>query len=127
MIGIKKVRYNKSYSSEAVRIYLSVLTLNIHKGVFSTQSVNLALSIFHESTIAAGKSYFPERKDISGLLSLIHTWWTIVHSRDRFCSNQLGNAGIDGDGKTDFFLSFAEWINNWSESPVFCLTPLLMH
>ena len=65
----------------------------------------------------------PERKDISGFLSLIHTWWTIVNSRDRFCSNQLGNAVIDGDGKTDFFLSFAEWLNNWSESPVFCLTP----
>ena len=71
------------------------------------QSVNLALSILHESTIAASKSYFPERKDISGFLSLIHTWWTIVNSRDRFCSNQLGNAVIDGDGKTDFFLSFA--------------------
>ena len=86
------------------------------------QSVNLVLSIFHESTIAASKSYFPERKDISGFLSLIHTWWTIVNSRDLFCSNQLGNAVIDGDGKTDFFLSFAEWLNNWSESPVFCLT-----
>ena len=36
------------------------------------QSVNLALSIFHESTIAASKMYFPERKDISGFLSLIH-------------------------------------------------------
>ena len=42
--------------------------------------------------------------------------------------NQLGNAVIDGDGKTNFFLSFAEWLNNWSESPVFCLTPhTLMH
>ena len=59
------------------------------------RSVNLALSIFHESTIAASKSYFPERKDISGFLSLIHTWWTIVNSRDRFCSNQLGNAVIE--------------------------------
>ena len=76
------------------------------------QSVNLALSIFHESTIAASKSYFPERKEISCFLSLIHTWWTIVNSRDRFCSNQLGNAVIDGDGKTDSFLSFAEWLNN---------------
>ena len=78
------------------------------------QSVNLAISIFQESTIAASKSYFPERKDISGFLSLIHTW-TIVNSQ--------GNAVIDGDGKTDFFLSFAEWLNNWSDSPVFCLTP----
>ena len=93
----------------------------IHSGN-NKQSVNLALAIFHESTIAASKSYFPERKDISGFLSLIHTWWTIVNSRDRFCSNQLGNAVIDGDGKTDFFLSFAEWLNNWAESPVFCLT-----
>ena len=82
------------------------------------QSVNLALSIFHESTIAASKSYFPERKDISGFLSLIHTCWTIVNSRDRFCSNQLGNAVIAEDGKTDFFLSFAEWLNNLSEQSV---------
>ena len=67
------------------------------------QFVNLALSIFHESMIAASKSYFPERKDISGFLSLIHTWWTIVNSRDRFCSNQLGNAVIDGDGKLNYF------------------------
>ena len=44
-----------------------------------------ALSIFHESTIAASKIYFSERKDISGFLSLIHTWWTIVNPRDRFC------------------------------------------
>ena len=71
------------------------------------QSINLALSIFHESMIAASKSYFPERKDISGFLSLIHTWWTKGNSQDRFCSNQLGNAVIVGDGKTNFFLSFA--------------------
>ena len=51
----------------------------VHPGN-NKQSVNLALSIFHESTIAASKSYFPERKDISGFLSLIHTWWTIVNS-----------------------------------------------
>ena len=36
------------------------------------QSVNLALSTFHESTIAASKSYYPERKYISSFLSLIH-------------------------------------------------------
>ena len=87
------------------------------------QSVNLALSIFHESTIAASKSYFPERKYISGYLSLIHTRWTIIKSQDRFCSNQLGNAVIGVDGTNEFFLSFAEWLNNWSESPVLCLTP----
>ena len=67
-------------------------------------SVNLA--IFHEITIVASKSYFPERKDISGFHSLIHTWWTIVNSQDRFCSEQLGNAVVVGDVKTIFFLSF---------------------
>ena len=38
------------------------------------QDVGLALSIFDEGTIAAFHSYFPERDDCSGLLSLIQTW-----------------------------------------------------
>ena len=78
------------------------------------QFVHSALSIFHKNTIVARKSYFPERKEICGFISLIHTWRRIVNSRDRFCSNQLRIADVDVDGNTDFFLSFAEWLNNWS-------------
>ena len=41
------------------------------------------------------------------------------NSRDRFCSNQLGNAVVDGDGKTDFFLSFAEWLKIIGQNHLF--------
>ena len=43
------------------------------------QSVPLALAIFHESTIAGVRSYFPDRNDMSNFLDLILTWWTIVN------------------------------------------------
>ncbi len=41
------------------------------------QSVPLALSIFHESTVAACRDYFPDRKDMSSFLDVIHTWCII--------------------------------------------------
>ena len=86
------------------------------------QSVPLALSIFHETTIAAIRSYYPNRPDFSGFLNLINTWWTISNSKERFTTNPLGNAVILGDHKTDFLRIFAFWIQNWSESPAFTLT-----
>ena len=41
------------------------------------QSVPLALAIVHESTIAAARTYFPIRSDLSGFSNLIKIWWTI--------------------------------------------------
>ena len=45
------------------------------------QSVPLALAIMHETTIAAARSYFPTRSDLSGFLNLINIWWTISNSK----------------------------------------------
>ena len=41
------------------------------------QNVNLALAIFDDKTIAAVKSYLPERTDIINFLKVINMWWTI--------------------------------------------------
>ena len=86
------------------------------------QDVGLALSIFDEGTIAAFQSYFPERDDCSGFLSLIQTWWTITNSKQRYSPNKLGNAVVDGDGKTDFLRNFADWIEVWQQCPNFTLS-----
>ena len=43
----------------------------LHPG-HNKQNVNLALAIFHDTTIAAIKSYFPSRQDGTGFLSAIN-------------------------------------------------------
>ena len=91
------------------------------------QNVPLALAIFHETTIVAAKSYFPERKDLAGFLSIIHTWWKISNSKTRHNPNPLGCAVVVGDGKLEFLKYFSSWITNWSKSPYFTLTPQTSH
>ena len=87
------------------------------------QNVNLALSIFHETTLAANMCYFPSRKDVSSFLTLINTWWTIVNCKQRFTPNNLGSAVIPGDRKVDFLISFGDWFAKWSDSKCgFCLS-----
>ena len=71
------------------------------------------VAILHETTIAACKSYFPARKDVIAFLTLFSVWWMIVNSKKRFHPNKLGNAVVQNDGKIEFLLSFADWIENW--------------
>ena len=66
----------------------------LHPG-HNKQNVNLALAIFHETTIAASKAYFPDRIDMAGFLSLINTWWTIANSKQQYYPNALGNAIVN--------------------------------
>ena len=56
------------------------------------QNVPLAIALFHETTIAAAKSYFPQREDLSSFLSTINMWWAIANSKMRFSPNPLSNA-----------------------------------
>ena len=86
------------------------------------QNVDLALAIFHETTIAACQSYLPQRKDMSSFLLLILQWWTIANSKKRFTPNVMGNGIVTGDGKTAFFIEFAAWLETWSSSPSFGLS-----
>ena len=56
------------------------------------QNVPVALAIFHETTYAAIRSYFPDRIDAAKFLNLTDTWWIILNSKDQYnFSNNLGN------------------------------------
>ena len=70
------------------------------------QSVPLALHIFHETTSAPIKNYFPEEIPAAEFLNLVNTWWTISNSKNIFnTSNRIGNAAIFNDKKPVFFTS----------------------
>ena len=86
------------------------------------QNVNLAIAVFHETTIAASKSYFPERPDIANFLELIWSWWNIANSKQRYTFNFLNNAVTANDGKINFYQKLSDWIESWSISSNFCLT-----
>ena len=78
------------------------------------QNVPLALGIFHETTIAAFKCYYPERKEAAEFLTLINAWWTIINARTQYSNNVLANAIVLEDGKADYLHSFASWLEKWS-------------
>lgn len=85
------------------------------------QNVQLALNLFSEETIAALKSYYPNREDAAGFLQVIHNWWVMSNSKQRFNShNKMGNAMVAGDGKTDFFRKLASWLDDWQKSQISC-------
>ena len=77
------------------------------------QNVSLALSISDETTIASFKSCFPERKDISGFLTIFQNLWTVSNSKQQFSPNKLSNAIICDDSKTTFLRQLANWIEFW--------------
>ena len=85
------------------------------------QSVPPALAIFHESTVAAMKSYFPDRQDAAQFLHLLNVWWTVSNSKNRYNSNnKLGDAAIAGDGKPQFLRAFANWLISWEAEKIEC-------
>ena len=63
-----------------------------------------------------------ERHDMAGFLTLIQKWRIIANSKERFSPNVLANAIVRDDGKTNFLVSLADWVENWKQSPAFTLT-----
>ena len=85
------------------------------------------MAVFHESTSAAIRSYFPTREDAASFLNLINVWWTISNSKTKYNNNNyLGNAAVPGDGKIEFLVKMADWIEEWSKCPYFTLTAELL-
>ena len=75
------------------------------------QSVPVALVIFHPSTSAAIKNYFPERDDAATFLTLIYTSWTIPNSnRDIITVTELGTLPYLITKNLNFSRVFADWI-----------------
>lgn len=78
------------------------------------QSVPVALAIFHPSTSASIKHYFPDKTDSAELLNLFYTWWTISNSKTQFnTAHRLGNAPVAGDNKPQFLRALADWVESW--------------
>ena len=80
------------------------------------QNVPNTLAIFDETTIAAVKSYFPEKASAAAFLTLFSKWWVLSNSKARYSTaNYLGNAAVIGDNKPSFLRTMADWIQNWQE------------
>ena len=81
------------------------------------QNVPNALAIFDETTIAAVKSYFPEKA--GKFLTLLSKWWVLSNSKARYSTaNYLGNAAVTGDKKPSFLRAMTDWIQNWQEKKI---------
>ena len=89
------------------------------------QNVPNALAIFDETTIAAVKSYFPEKTSAAAFLTLFSKWLVLSNSKAVYSTaDYLGNAAVIGDNKPSFLRLMADWIQNWQEKkiPKFTLT-----
>jgi hypothetical protein len=116
-----KIYYNDNKLKGKLRKAPKITYEVLHPGS-NKQNVPLALAVIHETTIAASKSYYPNRKDSANFLTIFNTWWTIANSKQRFSPNTSGNAVVLGDNKMTFYKALANWIKQWSLSPAFTLT-----
>ena len=84
----------------------------LHPGNYK-QNVPNALAIFDEITIAAVKSYFPEKASAAAFLRLFSKWWVLSNSKARCTTvSYLRNAAVNGDDKPSFLRAMADWIQN---------------
>ena len=94
----------------------------LHPGQ-NKQDVSRALAIFHETTSAAIKSYFPHRQDAAQFLNLMHKVFLVCNSKTRtHGSNSMGDAAKTGDNKVCFLRAVADWIEVWNLCPNFTLS-----
>ena len=90
----------------------------LHPGKYK-QNVQVALHIFHETTVTVKSSYFPNCNDAVGFLKLFNTWWTISNSKDQYCfDNYIGRAAIQNDSKPRFLCEMAAWLKGWDNSKI---------
>ena len=127
--GICYIKYTKKtkHLPGNLRKALKLTYKAIHPGN-SKQDAPLALAVLDETTSAAIRSYFSNREDAAGFLSLIHQVFIVYNSKERFnSSNKHGNAAVQGDHKPEFLCAVADWVKEWSTSPNFTLTKQTSH
>ena len=72
------------------------------------QDVSRALAVFHETTSAAIRRYFPSRSDAAGFLDLLHKILLICNAKTpTYGASALGDAVRPGDGKIEFLRAVA--------------------
>ena len=113
--------YNKDNALKAKLRKAPKLTFKALHPSDNKQNVNLAVAIFHATTIAACESYFPDRADMSNFLRLISCWWTIANSRKKLAPSFFNNAVILNGGKIDSYERLSDWIDSWAQISDFCL------
>ena len=92
------------------------------------QSVPEVLAIFHPTTSAVIKNYFPDPDDAAELLNLINTWWIISNAKDQYnFSHSLGNATVINGQKPEFLRAMSNWVEKWEQEKIpncakFCLS-----
>ena len=73
----------------------------------------MALVIFHETTVAAIQSNFPDEKSTVEFLELFSKWWVISNSKTALnTNNYLGNTAVNGDQKPSFLRA---WLNGFKQ------------
>ena len=75
--------------------YPTVPYITLHPG--NKQNVQLALNTFHETTVAAVKSYFLERTDAIQFFKISCNMVAITNYSTRYSPDCFGNAIIVGD------------------------------
>ena len=111
---LHRVHEEDSKLQSNLRAAPKLTKLVLHPGK-AKQSVPIALAIFEESTVAAILKYFPRAQDSAEFLTLFHKWWIISNSKMPYNSrDSLGNAAVNGDGKSSFLRSMADWIEEWT-------------
>ena len=72
-----------------------------------------------QTTIAAVKSYFPEKASAAAFLTLFRQWQVLSNSKSRYSTvNYLGNAAVIGDNKPSFLRAMADWIQNQKKKKI---------
>ena len=80
------------------------------------QNVPLALAIFDRRNSSAIEQLFPDdatAHSTSNFIKIVSVWWDILNSKSPNHSLQLANGIRPNDGKTDFLLKFALWVESW--------------
>ena len=92
------------------------------------KNFNLALALFHATTIAACRCSFPQRHDMPYFLQLFSIWWPISNSNVKFDANLRGNAVTARDGIIDFLEKLSSYVDELRQSTNFCFNrhPMLL-
>ena len=86
----------------------------VNKCSAGKENVPLALTVMHETTIAAARSYFPNQRDVANFLEMFNTRCTISNSEKRFSPNMLEML-LSMDSKNFICVTLADYIEQWCQ------------